>query len=52
MTVGSDEAAYLAANPDVAVAIQRGDFASGLHHLEAFGQGDGRALRPSPEAYQ
>lgn len=37
-----DEQAYLAANPDIAAAVARGDFASGADHYNAFGQYEGR----------
>lgn len=47
-----DEAGYLAANPDVAAAVQRGDVPSGRVHFEAFGRGESRPLRVGipPEA--
>jgi hypothetical protein len=32
-----DERAYLAANPDVAAAVQRGDLASGRRHFQVYG---------------
>lgn len=37
-----DEAAYLAANPDVALAVAHGHFESGLHHYALFGHPEGR----------
>jgi SAM-dependent methyltransferase len=37
-----DELGYLAANPDVAAAVRRGEFASGRQHFEAFGIREGR----------
>jgi len=40
-----DERAYLAANPDVAAAVQRGDLESGRAHFEAFGEKEARLLR-------
>jgi SAM-dependent methyltransferase len=40
-----DEAAYLAANPDVAEAVRQGALTSGLDHFRAFGQREGRRLR-------
>lgn len=46
-----DEAGYLAANPDVAAAVARGDMATGRAHFDAFGRAEGRALRqPIPPA--
>lgn len=36
------EAEYLAANPDVAEAVRRGQFPSGLEHFRLFGQREGR----------
>ncbi|MGE0746655.1 MAG: DUF4347 domain-containing protein [Rhodospirillales bacterium] len=38
-----DEAAYLAANPDVAAAVQAGAVASGAAHFAQFGAAEGRA---------
>ena len=43
-----DEAAYLAANVDVALAVSSGEFQSGLQHYLAFGRSEGRLLRPDP----
>ncbi len=43
--VGFDAAYYAEANPDVAAAVERGDFASGFHHYMAFGAAEGRAPR-------
>ena len=40
-----DEAAYLAAHPDVGEAVAAGLVASGAAHYEAFGRREGRALR-------
>jgi len=40
-----DEAEYLAANPDVAAAVEAGNFRSGHHHYELFGKKKGRMLR-------
>jgi GT2 family glycosyltransferase len=37
-----NERAYLAAYPDVAAAVARGDFASGWEHFSLFGQYEGR----------
>lgn len=37
-----NEAAYLAANPDVAAAVAAGVFSSGLQHYELFGQAEHR----------
>ncbi len=42
-----DEAGYLAANPDVAAAVRRGDVPTGRMHFEAFGRAEGRHLRLS-----
>jgi SAM-dependent methyltransferase len=39
-----DEAAYLRANPDVAAAVDRGQFRSGWHHFETFGKDEHRRL--------
>lgn len=39
-----NEELYLIANPDVATAVSRGDFKSGLHHYEVFGKKEGRNL--------
>ena len=38
---------YLAANPDVAAAVARGDFASGAAHHAMFGAAEGRPLVPA-----
>lgn len=38
------EADYLAANPDVADAVERGQFRSGREHYELFGRVEGRML--------
>ncbi|HWL03708.1 MAG TPA: glycosyltransferase [Xanthobacteraceae bacterium] len=48
-----DESGYLAANPDVASAVARGDIASGHAHWAAFGQSEGRALHlpPLPDGF-
>ena len=40
-----NEAAYLAANPDVAVAISNGSFHSGREHYQKYGKGEGRMLK-------
>ncbi len=40
-----EEAAYFAANPDVAAAVARGQFRSGRDHFELFGRNEGRKLR-------
>lgn len=42
-----DEAAYLRANPDVAQAVESGQFSSGAEHFEKFGHSEERRLRPS-----
>ncbi len=39
------EAAYLAANPDVAAAVAAGHFPNGRAHFDAFGQHEARFLR-------
>jgi len=41
-TTADPEAAFLAANPDVAAAVAKGDFTSGLEHYESFGKYEGR----------
>jgi len=41
-TFNFDEIAYLQANPDVAEALNRGDFSSGLQHYEQFGFSENR----------
>ena len=40
-----DEAGYLAANPDVAEAVRKGQFKSGRQHFEGHGQKESRRLR-------
>lgn len=40
-----DEGAYLAANPDVAAAVRRGELASGRNHFERHGEAEGRTQR-------
>jgi predicted SAM-dependent methyltransferase len=40
-----DEQAYLAANPDVAQAVQEGKIRSGREHFELFGRKEGRKIR-------
>jgi len=42
-----DERADLAANPDVAAAVQRGDLASGRRHFQVYSYKEGRRLRMS-----
>jgi len=46
--VASDfrEEAYLAANPDVDLAVREGEFISGYHHWRSHGQEEHRRLRP------
>jgi hypothetical protein len=44
-----NEAAYLRQNPDVAAAVARGDFGSGLEHYNANGMNEGRELGFTPE---
>lgn len=39
-----DEHGYLAANPDVARAVEEGQFASGFHHFSVFGYDEGREM--------
>ena len=39
-----NEQQYLQANPDVAQAVARGDFASGKAHFDTFGQTEGRDM--------
>lgn len=39
-----DEAAYLQANPDVALAVEAGAFSSGWQHFRSYGQSEGRSL--------
>lgn len=41
-----DEGFYLRTNPDVAAAVERGDWSSGRAHWEEFGQAEGRAGAP------
>src|SRR2546427_2816590 len=44
-----DETFYLKANPDVAAAVHKGDFASGKAHYEAHGKAERRAAcAPKP----
>lgn len=43
-----NEIAYLAANEDVEAAVRRGEVDSGYAHWMAFGQAEGRPLRPPP----
>ena len=46
-----DERGYLAANPDVAKAVEAGQMRSGRTHFQAFGRNEGRQLRlPLPPA--
>jgi len=40
-----DDKWYLAQNPDVAAAVQRLEFVSGLEHFAKFGRGEGRPYR-------
>jgi hypothetical protein len=39
-----DETGYLSANPDVAAAVARGDFKSGLQHADRHGRREGRLI--------
>ena len=40
------ETSYLRANPDVEAAVRRGELSSGFEHWRAFGEAEGRALKP------
>jgi hypothetical protein len=40
MTADFDEASYLAANPDVSAAVERGDVISGSYHFEVAGRAE------------
>src|ERR1017187_6801040 len=42
-----DERGYLAANPDVAAAVERGEVESGRRHFEVFGWNESRRQRIS-----
>jgi hypothetical protein len=44
-----NEAVYLSANPDVAAAVQRGEFGSGKEHYEIYGADEGRSLGYNPQ---
>jgi len=44
-----DEQAYLAANPDVAEAVARGELTSGKQHFDLWGKADNRRLRTPPD---
>jgi SAM-dependent methyltransferase len=54
LPIDFNEADYLAANPDVALAVKAGAIASGARHFELYGISDRRALskrmRPTPLA--
>ena len=39
---------YLCSNPDVSVAVQRGDYESGYAHWLKYGRNEGRTLRGGP----
>lgn len=43
-----NEGAYLKANPDVAAAVQRGEFANAKQHYDMFGRSEGRELGFTP----
>lgn len=43
-----DETSYLAANPDVAAAVRRGEIGTGSRHYELFGKDEGRPLVAPP----
>jgi len=45
-----NETAYRDVNPDVAYAIQNGDYISGFHHWLCYGRGEGRSSCPKPQA--
>ena len=40
-----DEAEYLKANPDLALAVEQGIFICDYHHYIKHGKGEGRALK-------
>ncbi len=50
-TPGFNEQQYLEMYPDVAAAVKRGDFASGLQHYQTFGAGEHRLLAAAPVGY-
>lgn len=43
-----NEAEYLTANPDVALAVEQGAFISGYKHYVKYGKNEGRALKGLP----
>ena len=45
-----NEQHYLAANPDVAQAVSKGRFESGLEHYHKFGRREGRLIKPGLRA--
>ena len=45
-----NELFYLANNPDVAIAVSKGDIGSGWAHFEAFGEDEGRSFA-EPDDY-
>lgn len=45
-----NEGAYLKANPDVAAAVARGEFANAKQHYDLYGREEGRSLGFSPTA--
>lgn len=47
--ISYDEGVYLMVNPDVAAAVERGDFSSGEEHYRIFGKAEGRVA--SVDAY-
>lgn len=49
-SAGFNEELYLAANPDVAAAVARGQFASGRMHYNRHGIFEGRPLAPTEAA--
>jgi hypothetical protein len=49
-SAGFNEELYLAANPDVAAAVARGQFASGRMHYNRHGRFEGRPLAPTEAA--
>jgi hypothetical protein len=42
MSAEFDEAYYLGSNPDIAAAVARGIYASGLEHYQQYGREEGR----------
>jgi predicted SAM-dependent methyltransferase len=46
-----NENEYLAANHDVADAVEKGDFCNGREHFEIYGEKEGRLLKPCLDRY-